>query len=678
MKNKNDKTTHFKYDIPIPEKGSKNPHSYLSEELLVPRVNNSDTQRINMVSNHINQLVHLKSPEFPRVFTNFENQVGEYSIAYKRAQDDFEIIDIVRKNSLNYHMIVKYKSTGIYDIIHFREAVNITEDYGYKLNKCIDDKKVGDVVKKDEFLYKSNEYDDDGNFSYGVNLKALFISWKTSTYEDGIVISKSAAEKLKSYKVEKTTFSLNTNEFLLNLYGDDKIYKSFPRVGDNIDSKALVAYRRHNRFSVYYDFLIERMREIDHLNDTVIYTDGGKVVDITIYSNKSIEDLKKKEDVFTKEVLEVLEEQQNYYIELSKVLEKIIPIEGYDNKVAVPIKADKNPNKYTDELAYYWKLSHERCNDNIPYVSDNKIYDNFKMEFTILKESEASVGVKLTGRYGNKGIISKIEDDENMPITEDGERAELILNPLGVINRLNLSQLQEQFINGMSIKVRDEIETKSTLKEKEDVLFEYLSMINKNQHDFVKNEYNNMNETQRLNFFKDISKNGIYIHQPPFYGNTTMEEFEAIYKKHPEWAAKSKFVGINNPLTLGELYMIRLKHDATNKTSIRSSRNLNTKNLPAKSTLKKEKKVLISNNPLRLGNMETSHLLLTKDPKTVSKLLKSYSTNERSREDLIKNLIDPREDDDIMNLDFNMKDETSINREILEKYFNLLGISLID
>ena len=78
----------------------KNKHYFLSEELLVPRTNNCDTQRLNMFSNHINQLVHLKTPEFPKVFTNFENQIGEYSTAYKKAISDYKILFKIVKNHI--------------------------------------------------------------------------------------------------------------------------------------------------------------------------------------------------------------------------------------------------------------------------------------------------------------------------------------------------------------------------------------------------------------------------------------------------------------------------------------------------------------------------------------------------------------------------------------------------
>ena len=61
-------------------------------------------------------------------------------------------------------------------------------------------------------------------------------------------------KKLTSYKVEKTMFSINTNDVLLNLYGDDVEYKSFPKVGEYIDSRVLVASRRRDKRSIMYDF----------------------------------------------------------------------------------------------------------------------------------------------------------------------------------------------------------------------------------------------------------------------------------------------------------------------------------------------------------------------------------------------------------------------------------------
>lgn len=383
------------------------------------------------------------------MFTNFEDQIGEYSVAYKRAEDNLEIINKIVKNEYNYDLIVRNKTTGVYDIIHYNKAHNITEDYGYAVNDCVGEKNVGDVIKKDDFIYKSDNYDDDGNFSYGVNLKAIWIAYKNLTYEDGVVISKSAAEKLKSYKVEKTMISVNGNDTLLNLYGSGTKYKSFPQVGDHIDSKILVASRRKEKRTSLYDLQLNRMSEIDPANDDITYTGGGTVVDIDVFSNVPLNEVRKRNDVFNQEILAVLENNMRYWKEMATALEAIIPCKvlteteikeersDFGHSYKHSIAAADNKNKYTDELAYYWKLSHEIIDEKISWRDDGKAFDNFKIQFTILKENPLVPGSKLTGRYGNKGIVAKIEKDENMPITVDGERAEILLNPLGVWNRLN-------------------------------------------------------------------------------------------------------------------------------------------------------------------------------------------------------------------------------------------------
>ena len=84
---------------------------------------------------------------------------------------------------------------------------------------------------------------------------------------------------------------------------------------------------------------------------------------------------------------------------------------------------------------------------------------------------------------------------------------------------------------------------------------------------------------------------------------TLKEQFKKIFKQHPEWCTEYDFEGIERPMTMGDVYFIRLKHEPSNKSSMRSAANLNVKNLPAKSTLKKEKKIPYSSTPIRLrGN----------------------------------------------------------------------------
>ena len=687
------------FDFNVPEDA--NDHFFMSEELPTPNVNKCDTQRLNMFSNHINQAVHLVESDFPKVFTGFENQIGEYSIAYKKAKSDATIVAKVWKNPMNYTLVLKYRD-GTYDVVDIGSAVNICEEYGYRINDCVADKDVGDTINEEEYFYKSDNYDDEGNFSYGRNLKAVYLAMENLTYEDGFVISESAAKKLTSYKVEKTTISVNTNDILLNIYADrndeyDFGYHSIPKVGEYTKDHILVASRREEAQNIFYNFQQERIKQIDP-NDQIYYTCGGIVSDINIYSNVPLKKLAERTDEFSQEVYYLYQEQYDYYKELADVLDTIIhPLteeeylasltpeekqEYYKEKKEYgfyyvrPIKREKNPNKYTDELAYKWKFAHEYIDERISWRSDGKRYDNFKIEFTILKENPLAVGCKCTGRYGNKGVCSAILPDERMPYDpETGIRAEICLNPLGVINRNNPAQIYEQYLNFIADHVVESMKACNSYREMKEIYLDFLKYVCPKQYDWVDTQLFSLNGKEQQEFFDDIIENGIYIHQPPFVGNVKLDDLAKLYVEHPEWVKKYKCEGIESPLVIGDLYFIRLKHESSNKLSVRSKGMLNIKNMPSKSPLKKEKKALYNDNPLRFGEMEQMYMQITKRPDLVSKLLRAYSTSTEDRQNLVELLVTAK---DPLNIKIPEQTGKPITRQMLDNYLAVLEIALKD
>ena len=193
-----------------------------------------------------------------------------------------------------------------------------------------------------------------------------------------------------------------------------------------------------------------------------------------------------------------------------------------------------------------------------------------------------------------------------------------------VWNRLNPSQLEEQYLNFMADHVVEEMKATDNYEEKMQIFLSFLQAVNEKEYDYFDIEQFVMNRQQRIDFIDKIEQNGIYIHQPPFFGNTTEEQFKEIYKNHPEWCTEYKFKGIEKPMVMGDVYFIKLKHEPGNKNSMRSAANLNVKNLPAKSTLKKEKKIAYSKNPLRLGR----HFQLAEyKPYICGKFLRALTTN---------------------------------------------------
>ena len=127
-----------------------------------------------------------------------------------------------------------------------------------------------------------------------------------------------------------------------------------------------------------------------------------------------------------------------------------------------------------------------------------------------------------------------------------------------VWNRLNPSQLQEQYLNFMADHVLKLMKETEDYTEKQNIFFDFMKSVNKEQFDFFDVEFLMMNRQQKQDFIDNIERDGIYIHQPPFFGNTTEEQFKKIFVEHPEWCTEYKFEGIEKPMTMGDIYFIRL------------------------------------------------------------------------------------------------------------------------
>jgi DNA-directed RNA polymerase beta subunit len=602
----------------IDVEGFEGNHKFLAEELLVPNVDKCDLGRVNMFTSHIAQTVILDEPQFPRVFTNFENQVGRYSSSYKKADRNYRVVKILEKNEMNRTFVLEDEN-GVVDIVDERPAKRITENYGYRIESKLKNKKEKDVIKKDELMYRSTAYDDSLKFKYGSNLKAIYLSYKNLTYEDAIVISESAAERLSYYKTDEITINVNTNDILINLYGDNDNYKSFPDIGEETRDRTLLARRRINYYSVLFDMTAQNLARINHETDAVVFGDG-KVVDIEVFCNADMETLEGKE--YYNQILKYLVKGNLYYQNLIETLEPYM-----------------EAGKYTDEAGYLYKRATDTLNEEVKWRHDKNNFDNIVIKFKVLKKQKLDVGSKITNRFGGKGCISLILPDDQMPMTEDGERAEVVLNPLGIMNRLNPAQLYEQEINFISNQITKRL--KKMYEEKKydgmtDLFFDYIWDINEKQHDSLVDYYNELPEEETMAFWEEIFEKGIFIHQPPFYGNITFDKLRDLYMKYG--IKPLKFKGIETPLVIGDIYMLVLKHHPATKFSSRSTSYLNLKGIPSKSNNYKENLQLYSKTPIKLGEMEVTNLFISNRIGEVRRMLSLYSTNEEDRRKAINAL----------------------------------------
>lgn len=398
---------------------------FLGKDLLTI-ANKLNGSRNIMLHSQTEQFVVLQNSEFPKVFTGYENVVARYSNSIKKADRNLEIVDKVIKNENNYFLIVKDENNH-YDIIFRKEAEHLTESYcyGYQ-NDVIDKKKKKDKIKKGEVLYKATSFDDNGNYGYGRNANCCYMICN-ETIEDAIVVSQSFVDKMKNNYLTNIEVSLNTNDILINLYGDNENYKPFPDIGEYTDGKVLVARRRIFYENALYDLKTENLRKINYLTDNVFY-EKGRIVDIDIFCNKKEEDL---DDIFYHQIKGYLAMQRDYYMQVKEKLRDILE----DPKAT-----------YSDDIAFMYKKAKEYLEvddeDSERKWENEGVFDNIIINFTVMSESALSIGSKLANRFGGKGVVSKILPDEEMPVTESGIRAEIICNALGVVNRLMIGDLK--------------------------------------------------------------------------------------------------------------------------------------------------------------------------------------------------------------------------------------------
>lgn len=355
-------------------------HDFLAEELLVPFANQTNNNRLQMFNSHIAQAIQLRNAEVPLVYTGFENQIGNYSTGYEHISDSTAIIKKIQKNEFNYVLIVQDMNTKEYDVIYRTEGHNLTEHFGYKNdNKVIDELEEGEIIE-DIVISHDMNYDDEMNFQYGKNLNIAYLSYEGYTNEDSIVISESAARKMGSYFVEKINVNINTNDLLLNLYGNENEYKTFPSIGEEVNEDGILLASRR----IIYNDIINKMKDntLSKLmeDDTKKYTyKGAKVVDIDIYNNSEIN----SNELYNMQINGVYDDLLAYYTEVVEFLGPIVR---------------NHKNKITNELRNFFNKTASYRDPLTEFENNGMRFDNIVAEFTVIYEKPLTLGAKITQR----------------------------------------------------------------------------------------------------------------------------------------------------------------------------------------------------------------------------------------------------------------------------------------
>ena len=637
-----------------------------------------------LYTSQIEQSEVLLRPEKPRVFTGYEKEFGSYSNAYLKTEDEYEVISKISKfpslPNQNYILVVR-DSKGQFDIIHKVSYEELSENYCYKYNtEAIDSFEEGNIIPKDKVLYKSTSFDDYMNWSFGINLRTLYLC-DVRTTEDAFLISKSAAAKFTSPKHDKVEVVINDNDLLLNLYGNTDEYQAFPKIGDKIVNKKVCAKRRIVNDEILFSLTSDRLREPTDEDDIYVAHDGAVLMDINIYCNKDIQSMLDQFDIMTPEnpnyqLYEAFANQVRYYREIVEKLTGIINQYGREN--------------CSSDLKYELKRAEELLS-GYKFIKNENIYSNMVVEFKLLAEHNLISGSKMVGRYGDKGVISQIVDDEDMPHVKliDGSivPVDIIANTFGVPNRTNLGQLFEVELNMRSDQY---IATCKARGYDEMTIFklfiDVVSTVNPQQAKKIQKLLKKWNKGDVIGFVQDIMDKGYFpIRQAPFWDSVGLDLLELlddymeknwdihIVKYDMYMNAFGRRIKAKRQVCCGSKYFLKLKHCPESKFSARSTGFINPRGLPNKSRTNKQNKSLYSNTPVRFGNQEIMLFMIGNgDKRIIHKMLMLHSSSIIGRravgELLDMNILDPY---------IELPEEaTDRNTEILKMFLRTMGLEL--
>ncbi|BBM85574.1 DNA-directed RNA polymerase subunit beta [Candidatus Uabimicrobium amorphum] len=461
---------------------------------LIPFLEHNDANRALMGSNMQRQAVPLLVTEAPIVSTGMEKAVAQNSSMVICSEIDGKV-----KSATAERIIVEDKKQEIE--YKLRKFVGLNE------RTCLNQKPIvraGDKVKKNQVI-ADGAATDQGQLALGRNVLVAFMPWDGYNFEDAIIVSEKLVKEdyytsihIDEFEAEIRETKLGKEEFtrdipnvseraLLNL-DDDGIVKvgTIVRQGDILVGK--VAPKNKSELSPEEKLLhaiFGRAGE-DVKNDSLEVPSG--VEGIVIHTQKFARKLKSKDAAeATKNKAELdkieqlhLETFENTLRDLSK---ELVSVFG-DNVLTEKITWPKNPTlKSLKDVKEKLNINRLKLSSREKRVEAAQI---IKQHMDIIMESEdqknkqstllqsgdelppgvlelvkvyiatkriLSVGDKMAGRHGNKGVISKILPEEDMPFLEDGTPVEIILNPLGVPSRMNVGQILETHLGWAAKKL---------------------------------------------------------------------------------------------------------------------------------------------------------------------------------------------------------------------------------
>jgi len=586
---------------------------------LIPFLEHDDANRALMGSNMQRQAVPLLFTQAPLAGTGVERKMAEDSGVCVIARND----GVVEKAVAD--MVVVKTAKGDHDIYELQKYKRSNQ------NTCMSQKPIvreGEKVRKGQIICDGPAVHN-GELALGRNVLVAFMSWQGYNFEDAILISERLVKDDVFSSIHIEEFEIDARDTKL---GKEEITRDIPNVSEDalskLDENGLVfigAAVKHGDILVgkvtpkgetelsseeklLRAIFGEKAGDVRDASLKVPPGVEGIVIDIKVFSRKERGAKTERDDRLRIQQVERDLERQRQEVRSEFDDRLRVVLEDLDREVVnfetgkVEMKPGQKP---TDSAVQYIRRCLDtgmlpvdgRCGAEIKKLyqqirgREQELDDRAKNQIDRIKTGDElppgviklvkvyvatkrkiSVGDKMAGRHGNKGVVAKILPVEDMPFMEDGTPVDMVLNPLGVPSRMNVGQILETHLGwaayeiGRKIaKLAEELHS-AALRGEMKALGELIG---------EKRTIAEMSEEDMRNYARE-HRNGLRLATSVFDG-AREEQIKKLLEKAGLPASgqarlRDGLTGeiFDRPITVGVIYMMKLAHLVDDKMHARS------------------------------------------------------------------------------------------------------------
>jgi len=599
---------------------------------LIPFLEHDDANRALMGSNMQRQAVPLLRPTSPMVGTGVEKLV---------ARDSWECVKAKRAGKVEKvdgkHIYVMGEDDGeiFIDYYPLQKNLRTNQNTSFAQKPIVN---VGDEVAKGQVIADGPNMDQ-GELALGVNAMVAFMPWNGFNFEDAIVISERLIRRDAFTSVHIYEKEVEARELK---HGVEEITRDIPNVRDDelahLDESGIIKIGTHVSGGMILVGKVSPKGEVkptpeERLLRAIFGEKAGHVINKSLYCPPSMEGVIVDVKIFTKKgydkdprALELEKEERDYLerehydrllmidkeemLRVAKLLTRepliadikigessykagdtidandLVEVNRFAMNAIVKSFSESIQSEYTKTKNHFQKqkrVFRDEHEEKLTILEKDDILPNGVVKYVkvyIATKRQLKVGDKMAGRHGNKGIVSTIVPEVDMPYMEDGRSVDVCLNPLGVPSRMNIGQILEMHLGmagrELGNQILEQFETKQkdfvqNMRSKMIAIADVAGMMN------AVKVIGDMDDESFLRYARDWAKGGVRFATPIFEG-VNQAEFDKLFElaKMDHDGKTVLYNGltgekIKERVNVGYMYILKLHHLVDEKIHARST-----------------------------------------------------------------------------------------------------------